>query len=240
MKKYKFKPGWTASVGFILLMPLFIALGVWQLHRAEEKRGLLELRERQERQPPIRLSGAERMLEAFRFRPIEVEGDYDAHHQFLLDNQFFKHQPGYHVLTPLKLSGSDVAVLVNRGWLPVGPDRRRLPELPIAETRVRIRGTLDRFPMVGFKLEGAEVPAPGWPALVQVLNADSLMERLGYRVLPYQVLLADAESQGYTRDWHASTPQPEKSRSYALQWFSFAITLTGLYLWYGFKPASRE
>ncbi|QSA95884.1 SURF1 family protein [Methylococcus sp. EFPC2] len=232
-KKYTFKPGWLASISVALLLPLFISLGFWQLRRADEKQNLMDERIRHESEVPLQLT-ADFPLEGHRFRPVTVRGTFDATHQLLLDNQIYNHQPGYHVLTPLRLPDSDLAVLVNRGWIPLG-DRHRLPELPIAQIEVQFTGLLDRFPQVGFRLEGADVPAPGWPSVVQILDADRLAERLGYRLLPYQVLLPAAEAAGYVRDWRPVDLHPEKSQGYAVQWFSFAAVLFALYLWYGFK-----
>jgi surfeit locus 1 family protein len=144
------------------------------------------------------------------------------------------------VLTPLRIQGSNMAVLVNRGWIPVGKDRSRQPDLVIAQTKVRIVGVVDKFPGVGFKLKGAEIPAPGWPALLQLVDSERLSERLGYRLLPYQVLLDADEPEGYERAWRHTRLSPETNRGYALQWFSFALVLMILYVWYGFKEKRRE
>ena len=171
-----------------------------------------------------------------RYRRVELAGELDAGHQFLLDNQISQQQAGYHVLTPLRIEGTDAAVLVNRGWVPVGKDRTRLPDLPIGQTTIHITALIDHFPGVGFKLAGAEIPAPGWPAVVQLLDAQHLSERLGYRLLPYQVLLPADAPDGYVRDWKQASLDPGKNRGYALQWFSFALVLSILYVWHGFKP----
>lgn len=196
----------------------------------------MALREQHESEPPLALKGEGLTLEEYRYRRVIVAGEYDSEQQFLLDNQMFKQQAGYHVLTPLRIEGSDVAVLVNRGWIAAGKDRSLRPKLGIGQRTVRIVGVLDKFPGVGFKLKGAEIPAPGWPALVQLADSERLSERLGYRLLPYQVLLDASEGEGYERAWRPASLQPEKNQGYALQWFSFALVLTALYVWYGFKP----
>jgi surfeit locus 1 family protein len=219
-----------------LFLPVFLALGFWQIHRSEEKQALMDQREQRAQEPSVRLGSAPLPMPESRYRRVEAEGEYDAERQFLLDNQVSQGQAGYQVLTPLRLSASGPAVLVNRGWMPLGLDRQTLPKLDIAQAKVQIQGVIDLFPGVGFKLRGAEIPAPGWPAVTQVLDVGQLSERLGYRLAPYQVLLAPDQAQGYLRDWRQASFHPEKSRGYALQWFSFALALAILYVWHGFKP----
>lgn len=236
MRNRSFKPGWPASVAVALLLPLFASLGVWQLHRADEKKALMAQRAARLGEPVLRGGGLGWASEESRFRRVELAGEFDSAHQVLLDNQIFQQQAGYHVLTPLRLDGTDAAVLVNRGWVPVGKDRRRLPELPVQHTKVRFTAVIDHFPGVGFKLAGAEIPAAGWPAVTQLLDAGRLSERLGYRLLPYQVLLPADEPEGYVREWKPASLDPGKNQGYALQWFSFALVLSILYVWHGFKP----
>jgi surfeit locus 1 family protein len=237
MRHYSFKPTGVAVVGIVLALPLFCSLGVWQLNRAAEKRALQAQLASQSVEPPLRLDAPNAGIEPQRYRRVAVKGEYDAGHQVLLDNQIHGGKAGYHVLTPLRLEDSDLAVLINRGWIPAGPDRRRLPELPIRVSAVELAGMVERFPAVGLKLEGAEVPAPGWPARVQILEREALERRLGYRLLPYQVLLDAGESEGYARDWKPANVDPDKSTGYAIQWFSFAAVALGLFLRHGFKAA---
>jgi surfeit locus 1 family protein len=236
MKNYQFRPGWVPSLTVALLVPVFIALGFWQLHRAEEKAALMAQRELRLGEPALTSASSAWAAEENRYRHIQLAGEFDAEHQFLLDNQIQNQQAGYRVLTPLHIEGGRDAVLVNRGWLSVGKDRTRLPDLAIKQTQVRLVGVIDQLPGVGFKLKGAEIPSPGWPSVVQFANAERLSERLGYRLLPYQVLLPPDAAEGYARDWKPASLHPETSQGYALQWFSFALAVLILYAWYGFKP----
>lgn len=239
MTNYNFKPGWRASLGFLALIVLFVNLGVWQLHRAEEKEALMAARYERGRDEPLRLLGASGGADELRFRRVTVSGRYDGEHQFLVDNQVHGGQPGYLVLTPLRVAGSGNAILVNRGWVPLGEDRRRKPEIGLNAVDVTIAGTVDYLPRVGFKLEGAEIPGPGWPSLVQVPEAAPLAERLGYPVLPYQVLLDPAAPEGYVRAWHQVPLDPGKNRGYALQWFLFATVAAVLFVRHGLKAGAR-
>ena len=239
MKDYNFKPGWKASVLLAVSLLLFVRLGFWQLQRAAEKLALQESRDLRARSAPLRLdgrSGGE--LDALRFRPVVLSGHYDAEHQFLLDNQTQGQRPGYHVLTPLRLDGG-AAVLVNRGWIPAGSTRSELPDLAIARPEVDVAGVVEKFPAVGLKISGTEIPAPGWPAVVQSPEPGPLANRLGYPILPYQVLLDPAADQGYLRAWREVRLDPNKNRGYAVQWFALAALASVLYLRHGLK-ASRK
>lgn len=229
----RFRPGWLPSVAVALLLPLFVSLGFWQLRRAEEKNALMAERERQPQQAVLQMTETW-ATPANRYRRVQLAGEWDMAHQFLLDNQLFKQQPGYQVLTPLRLADGS-AVLVNRGWVPVGADRRRLPDVSLHSRHAEFIGMIDQFPGVGFRLQGAEIPAAGWPSRVQLLDAERLGERLGYRLPPYQVLLPAADAEAYARDWQFASLSPEKNQGYALQWFSFALVLAGLYVWHGVK-----
>jgi surfeit locus 1 family protein len=235
MASYQFRPGWAATLAVAVLLPLFASLGVWQLHRADEKTLLMRQREQRQAEPVLRADSPGWASAENRYRRVELKGDWDSQHQILLDNQIYKQQAGYQVLTPLRIEGSSDAVLVNRGWIPVGVDRHRLPEIGLLEKTAHIEGVLDLFPGVGFKLKGAEIPTQGWPAVAQLLDAAVLSDRLGYRLLPYQVLLAPDAPAGYARDWKQASLNPEKNQGYALQWFGFALALSVLYLWYGVK-----
>lgn len=223
----------------MVVLGLFVSLGLWQLRRADEKKALIAARELRSQDEPLRLTGTETCPDELRYRRVQVTGDYDADHQFLLDNQVHDQQPGYHVLTPLRIAGGSRAVLVNRGWVPLGVNRAELPDIRIRNRHVQVSGLADHFPEVGLRLKGAEIPGPGWPSVVQVPEPERLAERLGYPVLPYQVLLDSSEKEGYVRVWRETRLAPEKNQGYALQWFLFAAVAAILYIRYGLRAGSR-
>lgn len=241
MRNYSCKPSLRAGLLFVGIFPLFVSLGFWQLQRAGEKSAINALREARTQEPSMRLAPETPAdLEAMRYRPVFAEGEYDTAHQFLLDNQLQGQVPGYHVLTPLRLAGSGQAILVNRGWVPQGPSRAVLPDIGLATPgKIRVQGTLDYLHRVGFRLKGAEIPAAGWPAVVQLPEADRLAERLGYPLLPYQVLLDPAAESGYVRLWHAVPLDPGKHLGYALQWFLFAAGAAFFFMRHAFRRGAR-
>lgn len=232
MRDYRFIPSTIGWILVLILVPSFVMLGFWQLDRAHEREALNRLQDERREEPAIALGANDAIdLSAVRYRELILEGQYDSEHQFLVDNQLEGQTAGYHVLVPLRLKGSTRSVLINRGWVPLGPDRKVLPDLRgLPEGRVNVRGRADYLHRVGFKLTGAEIPTDGWPAVVQVPESPALSQRLGYPVEGFQVLLGPAEPGGYVRHFRNVRLDAGKNRGYALQWFLFAVATLVLFI----------
>ena len=222
-------------LAYLCLLPVLLALGVWQLNRADEKRIVLKLQSQHQASETLVLSGelpdaGDNII----YKNISALGHFDGEHQFLLDNQVYKGRAGYFVLTPFRLKDANKAVLVNRGWLPVGNSRLDLPDVRVSGGEISITGRINHFPRVGMKLAGAEIPAGTWPAVVQVIDINVLSKLLAYPLVSFQVELDKLSPNGFTREWQAPTTMtPEKHLAYAVQWFLLALTLTVLFVKYG-------
>ncbi len=232
-----FKPGWLPTLGVVLIVPLLLSLGFWQLDRADEKQALIDRQKARQMEPPVQLSGDYQDPEELRYRNVAVRGRYDTEHQFLIDNQVVDGAVGFYVLTPLRIDHSRKVVLVDRGWIPMGRDRADLPDISLRVTDVEVTGMVDHFPAVGYRLQGADIPTDGWPAIVQVVDETILSDRLGCPLLPFQILLDPQREEGYLRQWKTAVPRmtPEKHMGYAFQWFALTTVLVLFYLWRGFK-----
>ena len=219
---------------FLGILPVLLALGFWQLDRAEEKKAYLELLNRNNAEAAITLTPATAdTVDSLKFRRVTAAGHYDTGHQFLVDNQISDGKPGYVVLTPFKLNGGDKAVLVNRGWIPLTRDRSLLPDISIKELPSTVNGRINSFPSVGIKLPGAEKPTSGWPAVVQVVDAQILAKRLGYPLFGFMIELDKNLPEGYKREWREPAIMPPQQHiAYAFQWFGLAVTLALLFVWY--------
>lgn len=226
------------TLAYLCLLPLLIALGIWQLGRSEEKRIFLE----QQKQglassKIIQLSTTiEDNVDSLRYKKVQATGHYDQAHQFLIDNQISAGKAGYLVLTPFVLQGEAKAILVNRGWVPLNRDRSVMPEVQIRNEPTIVRGRINHFPSVGIKLAGAEIPSEGWPSVVQVVDNQVLAKKLAYSLFSFQIELDKDLPEGFKREWQTSTIMlPEQHKAYAIQWFALAFTLTILFIWYSCK-----
>ena len=214
-------------------MILLIDLGFWQLHRAHDKRQLLHDFQQHSEQPPMTLAKLKlNNIAAYRYRNIMLTGYFDNRHQFLLDNRFYKNQVGYQVLTPFIPVGSKKALLINRGWLPVGHSRKHLPYIPDIQGRWKIRGFVDLFPKKTFVLK--EIARESWPRLLPVLDFVKISRQLSQPIYPFIVLLAPHQRFVFAidgkRGWHPLTMKPARHVGYAVQWFALALALLIIFI----------
>lgn len=216
---------------YLLLLGLLCSLGFWQLGRGEQKRQLLLLQQEAVMAPALSLN-SQAITDADRYRKVTLVGHYDPAHQVLIDNQVMDGKNGYWVLTPFFIAEQNKAVLVNRGWVALGNDRKQLPEVGFTAGQLEIIGRINRFPSVGIKLDGMTQPSDGWPTVVQLLDANVLSSKLGYEIYDFQVELDPEADYGLRREWKTAVAiPPEKHQAYAVQWFGLALALSFLFIW---------
>ena len=234
---------WWKTLILLLAMAIMASLGFWQLDRLDQRRAYNQQRQAALAAPPIELTGAPLPQGDLRDRQATAQGEFDYARQVAIRNQNYAGQPGFHLVTPLLIAGSDKAVLVNRGWIPVGEAEpatwRRLdeqqsgPQFGILQpTRRRPDGTVSAMP---------QDTVTGWYRL----DIEAIEQTLPYPLLPIvlQLTPGSGESLNVGRTRGAGDPaalphriEPDFSFSegnhfsYALQWFGFAIIAAVVYI----------
>jgi surfeit locus 1 family protein len=232
---YRIRVAPLPAVVALLMLVLLLWAGFWQLDRAEEKRRInVAQAYRGDKVPvdlrPGLLEVAE--LERLAYRHARVSGHYRWERQYLLDNRTHRGVAGYHVLTPLRLQDSDVHVLVNRGWLPVGPDRGRLPDVTVSAQLLAEEGVIASPPAAGLVLGSSGYDDDGWPRVVQRVDLERIEGQLDAPLLPLLLRLSPDSDHGYLREWQSRTGlSPERHVGYAVQWFALAVALVVLCIW---------
>lgn len=238
---YELRVAPLPAVAALLMLALLVSAGFWQLGRAEVKRAMVVERVYRGDKEPLFLEpgvAASATLEGLRQRRASAAGRYRTDIQYLLDNRIHKQVAGYHVLTPFRLQGSDLHLLVNRGWLPVGADRGQLPDIAVAEQAVLEQGIIAAPPATGLTLGATGYDDEGWPRVVQSVDLARIQEQLGSPLLPFVLRLSPASEHGYLRDWRIRTGlTPERHMGYAVQWFAMAVVLAGLCIWVAVERA---
>jgi len=211
----------------LIVTSLFIALGMWQLDRAEQKRTTFAEFERRGNAPQVDLnqSGVDDAAELLGYRTAAA-GRYLGT-TVLLDNQMHQGRAGYLVYTAFALDGRREIVLVNRGWINASADRGRAPEIATPIVSQRLEGRLSLPPEGGLRLKGSDLiePLAGGMWRVQGIDFTALNATVGAELLPITVLLNDNAPDGFVRAWTPPGSGESRHFGYALQWFALAATV---------------
>jgi len=207
-------------MALLLLLALgFARLGVWQLSRLHQRRAANRIILAARSAAPARLPGsALQHAEALIEHRVIARGRYDHDHDIVLRGEALQGVPGVHLVTPLRMSGTDTALLVDRGFVPapdavsVQPERLREPG------DVTIEGIA-----VGLGSGGGKPIVHGGRTTWARLDLPTLRERLPYPVL--SVYLRQVPGPGvpsFPRRLDAPAVDEGPHLSYAVQWFLFA------------------
>ena len=194
----------------------FVLLGNWQARRAEAKRALGAELERSLKSPPADLST---VIDAGSLihKRVLARGRFVAERTVLLDNKLRRGRPGYEVVTPLALAGSERHVLVNRGWIAAPASRETLPDVRTPSGELTVVGiALERLPHA---LQPGAAPTG---KLRQNLDIGAFAAETGLRLQPLVIEQHSDTGDGLAREWPRPDFGIERHESYALQWYLFA------------------
>ncbi|MCW9048229.1 MAG: SURF1 family protein [Gammaproteobacteria bacterium] len=229
IKQYQFKATLIPSLITVALLYIMISLGFWQLDRAEYKANIQSLIESKQGTATISLDSIEKQEENWLYQPVFVSGKFDLQHQIYLDNQVNNMLAGYSVFTPLKIS-DDLAILVNRGWLPVGNSRANLPDISVTSEMLRIDGLLSHAPSKTLLLSDNVNSYLQWPAVLQYVDIIEIEKQLEYKLLP-MIIIMDQSTQTKLQPLPVKiNMRSEKHTAYAFQWFGLSLTLLIIYI----------
>ena len=213
----------------VVVAALFVRLGFWQLARLKERQALNAEVAGRMAQRAVPVEALPRDTAGVRFRHVIVRGTFDYAHEVRLAGRSHEGSPGVHILTPVRLAGSDAAVLVNRGWA-YSPDGATLDMARWREdSAATVEGFVELFPPASSQRIGVRSRG-GDSAVVMRLEAADLARRIPYPILPYYVVRIDTAPPRADRLATIDPPSLDEGPhlSYAIQWFSFAaIALIG-------------
>ena len=234
-----FRFRWVPTLLLALPIPLFVALGLWQLDRAEQKRALAAALAERAAQPTYRIEGMVADGEGLRYRRIEAAGSFDPDRQFLVEGRREGGKTGFHVITPLRMADSGPLLLVNRGWIPADPRGEPTPA-PVPQGTLTLIGEAEVPSPPALALHGGEGAAKGWGARWPYLTLELFAATVDDPVQPLVMLLDPESPAGFVRHWTRPVPNVWMHQGYAAQWFAFALIALVLYVRLSFERTSRR
>ncbi len=205
---------------------LFIALGMWQLDRAAQKRATFAEFERRGQASQVDLNRGVDDSAALPGYRAAAAGHYIGA-TILFDNQVHRGRAGYLVYSVFELDGRKESMLVNRGWINAGVDRNLAPEFTTPTASQQLEGRLSLSPQGGLRLAGSDMierlTADLWR--VQVIDFAALTKTIGVELLPITLLLDSDAPHGFVRAWTPPAIDENRHLGYAFQWFALAVTV---------------
>ena len=156
---------WRTTAFAVILVPLMVSLGFWQLQRADEKARITASWEARQAMAPTKLPAVgHRHPEALTYLPVKLFGNYRQQTFFLLDNQVRRGKFGYEVLALFEPAEGGELVLVNRGWIAGDASRQTLPEVDTPSSTQELQGYVYVSPGEPYLLaeQNLEGPWPRW------------------------------------------------------------------------------
>ena len=238
---YRFQPKLIPTLATLLLLPLLLNLGLWQANKADKKQAMQDIYDQRGQSALVQIGAEPLNLESIRFSRVVARGNYEPAYQILLDNQIYKGQAGYHVITPLHIAGSTVRVLVNRGWVPLGADRNNLPVIATPQSEVEVTGYAHDPSGKYLELAQLDDTQQGWQKVWQNLDIKRYKKSVPFAFHPISILLDPTSSAGgYMRDWPKPDARIDVNRGYAIQWYLMSIALMVIYLVTNIKKIKTE
>ena len=205
------------SVFIIFFIFVFIALGIWQIIRLNWKNNLILEIENSLKNPPVELTQSNKQ----NYLKIKTSGNIDFEKQIYLYNLNDAGTPGFEVLNPILIDGENY--LLNRGWIPF--EKKDMPEINMFDPN-NIVGTLKIQGRKNIFKPDNDIEENYWFSL----NREDISKFTGKKFSKYIIYL----------DGNYQFPKPKKitanisnnHKKYAMTWFSLAISILLLYLYF--------
>jgi surfeit locus 1 family protein len=203
----------------LLASVVFLRLGLWQLARLDEKVQRNALIASQRLGAPVQFALLPHDTAGAHYRAAIVAGRFDYDRELVLSFRTYQGSPGVELVTPMRVPGSDTAVLVDRGWVysPDGAtvDRRRWREGDSAT----VVGYVELFVP-----DAQTTTASSDPRIVRRMNRREVASRIPYPIAPYYVIaIGDSADGAHPARRGVPVLDEGPHRGYAMQWFLFAL-----------------
>lgn len=237
--------GWKLLTTLLVVagVAVNVGLGLWQLDRHRQRVELNQRIESRMARPPLVLDGSPVNADELDYRRVIVRGRFDPEQEIVLRNRSYGGMTGVHILTPLRISGSTAAVLVDRGWIPMiesSPADRQAYQAPSGEVTIAgvalrsqeaVRGPVD------VPLASGETRIDAWFRV----DVPRIQQQVGYPLLPVFIEQQPGPGVPQLPARTATTDLgPGSHFGYAIQWFSFGVILLVTYLALTYQQIRRS
>ncbi|WP_251358833.1 SURF1 family protein [Kangiella sp. TOML190] len=229
---FNFAPRLIPTLMVLLLLPVLLRLGWWQLDRAQEKRDLTVNLQAKATQEPMGLVQALASSQPDQ-TPVVILGQPLNQFFLVIDNQKQGNRLGYEVLALFQPENYQQPVLVSRGWLPRKDFYQKVPEIPEFKDPI-IKGSL-YFSKGANAVVAANAQWENFDShyLIGQFDMQTVKEKvaqMGYHIAPFVVRQQAEPDSPFVRYWPLMASPPQKHTAYAVQWFGMALAVLIIFI----------
>ena len=205
------------SVFIIFFILVFVGLGTWQIIRLNWKNNLILEIENSLKNPPVELAQSKKE----NFLKIKTSGFIDFDKQIYLYSLNDSGTPGFEVINPITIE--DENYLINRGWIPF--EKKDTQEINLFDQK-NIIGTLKLQGRKNIFKPDNDLDENYWFSL----NREDVLKFTGKNFSKYIIYL-DGDYQ-FPRPKKITANISNNHKKYAMTWFSLALSILLLYLYF--------
>jgi surfeit locus 1 family protein len=229
-------------IAFLLMQTLLNELGFWQLERAKEKQyRVIQLEKGNQSVLTSLNSISSESIE--QFQSVELELELNDKSILFLDNKIMDKRPGYHVLNVAFEKASGKNIIINRGWVFAGADRRRLPTVDWPQINWQVSARIYPIAAESISTAMAQVEKHGKNYRLPVLDLAvkaKIESALDLKLEDYVLRLNRNSNSALETNWLWTNMTPEKHLGYAFQWFALSLALLVLSVIASTKKIKRQ
>ena len=230
--RFRFRP--IPFLAMLVVVVTGVALGQWQLHRAEQKQGIEVKLVQRGMAPSIGIESIGSVLSAVEYRRVRMRGEFLDRWPLYLDNRPYHGRAGLYVLMPFRVTATGQVVIVERGWLGRDAhDRAHVPPLYTPLGTVAVEGRLRTAP--GRVMQLGQVPQLRRGAILQNLSLGEVARASGLPIQSFVIEQTSALPDALVRDWPQPSAGIDRHLGYAFQWYALAVVACVFFVAAGFR-----
>ena len=211
----KNKLSFSIFVYFFILV--FLALGTWQIIRLNWKLELINSIEESLKSEPIEFNGSNPV----NFKKIKFEGKIDNSKIIYLYSLNEKGEPGFDIVNPISINNK--SYLINRGWVP-----RNFKVKKFLLNDNKFEGVLKSKSKFNYFKPDNDVNKNYW----FTLKDEDLLMYTGKKFSPFIINHINKKDNSYPKPKQIGVNISNNHFKYALTWFSLAVSIFLIYLYF--------
>lgn len=210
-------------LALLSVIAICLALGNWQLNRADYKRDLQAQRDQANALAPLAADSIEQLTGSTEGRRVTLRGQWVVGKTIFLDNRTHNGHPGFFVIAPMRLEKSKRVVLVLRGWVAANlRNRTQVPSITSSSDPIELIGYAQRELAQSMQL-AAEAEPSAQQRIWQYFDYDKFNRWSGMNVARWIVRQTSDSTDQLVRDWPVAGDGVDRHLGYAFQWFAMAF-----------------